>query len=169
MSTRFDGPFTIVGIFLLVATLFAHGCAVELISEQSVENKLAKVQLGVTTKAEIENLFGNEHGAENLRWVYNLSDTALEISGQKTGMVRGFSIPVAMTPTKTQALITVTLEKQTLHITSTNPHDQVTNEYRVFTKRESAFIDKISALTAETIVSPPAAPQQASPPVMERQ
>src|SRR6266542_3746191 len=242
MSTRFDGPFTIVGIFLLVATLFAHGCAVELISEQSVENKLAKVQLGVTTKAEIENLFGNDHGAENLRWVYNLSDTALEISGQKTGMVRGFSIPVAMTPTKTRALITVrftesgtvnglevkrffdlpytndywylikggtenilesvaragetsnfrvvgfdksagrfaledlskaritvTLEKQTLHITSTNPHDQVTNEYRVFTTRESAFIDKISALTAETIVSPPAAPQQASPPVMERQ
>jgi hypothetical protein len=232
----------IVEIFLVVATLFAHGCAVELISEQSVENKLAKVQLGVTTKAEIENLFGNEHGAENLRWVYNLSDTALEISGQKTGMVRGFSIPVAMTPTKTRALITVrftesgtvnglevkrffdlpytndywylikggtenilesvaragetsnfrvvgfdksagrfaledlskaritvTLEKQTLHITSTNPHDQVTNEYRVFTKRESAFIDKISALTAETIVSPPAAPQQASPPVMERQ
>ncbi len=36
----------IVGIFLLVATLFAHGCAVQLISEQSVENKLVKVKLG---------------------------------------------------------------------------------------------------------------------------
>jgi hypothetical protein len=203
----------------------------ECVSEQSVENKLAQVKLGVTTKAEIESLLGNEHGAENLRWIYNLSDTALGRSRQYTGLFEGFPITVA--PINTRALITVrftesgtvnglevarffnhpftndywylikggtenilesaahagetsnfrvvgfdksadrfaleddlskaritvTLEKQTLHITSINPHGQVTQEYRVFTKRESALIDKISALTAETIVSPPTTPQ----------
>ena len=218
----------IVGMFLFVAALFAHGCAGQVVSEQSVENKLAQVKLGVTTKAEIENLLGNEHGAENLRWIYNVSDTALGISGQlQTGMLRTFPLTVA--PTNTRALITVrftgsgtvnglevarffnppftndywylikggtenilksaahagetsnfrvvgfdksadsfaleddlskaritvTLEKQTLHINSINPHGQVTQEYRVFTKRESALIDKISALTIGNIVSPP--------------
>lgn len=233
-----------VGIFLLVAALFAHGCAGQVISEQSVENKLAQVKLGVTTKAEIENLLGNEHGAENLRWIYNLSDTALGISGQDARMAG--ALPVRVAPTNTRALITVrftesgtvnglevarffnppftndywylikggtenilesaahagetsnfrvvgfdksadsfaleddlskaritvTLEKQTLHITSINPHGQVTREYRVFAKRESAFIDKISALTAETTASPPATPattNKDSLPVMQRQ
>jgi hypothetical protein len=233
----------IVGIFLLVAALFTHGCAGQVISEQSVENKLAQVKLGVTTKAEIENLLGNEHGAENFRWIYELSDTALKISGQ-TGILRTYPLTVA--PTNTRALITVRftesgtvnglevarffnppftndywylikggtenilesaahtgetsnfrvvgfdksadrfalednlskaritviLEKQTLHITSINPHGQVTNEYRMFTKRENAFIDKISALTAGIITSPPATPattDKDSLPVMERQ
>ncbi len=212
------------GSFILAAMVFVQGCAaVQLISEQSVENKLAKVKLGASTKAEIENLFGKEHGAENLRWIYNLSDTALGISEQKTGTRVGiFPVEVATTPTNTRALITVhftgsgtvnglevarffnppftndywylinggaekilksaeragetsnfrvvgsntsagrfaledslskaqitvTLAKQTLHISSINPYDPLANEYRVFTKRESAFIDKISALIA---------------------
>src|SRR5512147_2794224 len=94
-----------VGIFLLVAALFAHGCAGQVISEQSVENKLAQVKLGVTTKADIESLLGNEHGTENLRWVYNLSDTALGIAGQDARMSGAF--PVRVAPTNTRALITV--------------------------------------------------------------
>ena len=214
----------IVGIFLLVAMLFVHGCsAVQLIFEQSVENMLAKVKLGVTTKAEIENLFGNERGTENLRWIYTLSDTALGISEQKTGTRVGIlPVEVVTTPTNTRALITVhftesgtvnglevarffnppftndywyltkgdaekilksaeragetsnfgvvgtnpsagsfaltdrlskaqitvTLAKQILHITSINPYGRLANEYRVFAKSESAFIDKISALIA---------------------
>ena len=219
-----------VGMFLLVAVLFAHGCAGQIISEQSVENKLAQVKLGVTTKAEIENLLGNEHRAENLRWIYNLSDTAMGMAGSDERMAG--ALPFRVAPTNTRALITVrftesgtvnglevarffrppftndywylikgntenilksaahagetsnfrvvgsdkvadnfaleddlskaritvTLEKQTLHITTMNPHGQVTKEYRMFTKRESAFIDKISALTTGSIVSPPATP-----------
>jgi hypothetical protein len=42
---------------------------IQLISEQSVENKLANGRLGVTTKTEIESLFGMERGAEDLRWI----------------------------------------------------------------------------------------------------
>ena len=217
-----------VGIFLFVAALFVHGCAGEVISEQSVENKLANVTLGVTTKAEIENLLGNKHGAENLRWIYNLSDTAMGISGSDERAAG--ALPFRVAPTNTRALITVrftesgtvnglevarffkppftsdywylikagtenilesaaqagetsnfrvigfdksagrfaleddlskaritvTLEKQILHITSINPHSQTTREYRAFAKRESALIDKISALTTGTIVSPTA-------------
>lgn len=214
----------IVEVFLLGATLFVHSCAgVHVISPQSVENVAARITLGVTTKSEIEDLLGNEHGTENLRWTYNLSDTALSISEEKTGMRGGiFPIAIATTPTNTRALITVhftengtvnglevarffnppftndywylikggtenffksaarageasnfrvagfddssgrftledglsktriyvTVEEKILHIASINPHGRLTNEYRVFAKRESEFIDKILALTA---------------------
>jgi hypothetical protein len=51
---------------------------------------------------------------------------------------------VALEDTASNARLTVYLEPLTLHITSTNPHDRLTTEYRVFTKRERAFINKIS-------------------------
>ena len=51
---------------------------------------------------------------------------------------------VALEDPTSSARMVVYLEALTLHITSTNPHDRLTTEYRVFTKRERAFINKIS-------------------------
>jgi hypothetical protein len=210
---------TIVALVIIMI----QGCASsQLISPQSVEDKVGQIRLGVTTMAEVETIFGTQHGGEDRRWFYNISDTAVEISERKTGMLSGvFPVAPATVATNTRALITigftgngkvaalevarffdppftndcwyrikdgapnvlefvmraaeaddlrvaesdksvgmlvledsasnarivVKLENQTLHITSTNPHDRVTTEYRVFAKRERAFINKIS--TAE--------------------
>jgi len=183
-----------------------------------VEDKVARVKLGITTTNEIENIFGTRHGGEDRRWFYNLSDTAMEIVEQKTGKLSGvFPVVPQTVATNTRAMITigfaedgkvdvfevsrffeppfkndywyrvksgaskvlefvrsagefndfrvadgqssgmfvledgasnaritVSLENDTLHITSQNPHDRLTTEYRVFTKRESAFIHKVS-------------------------
>ena len=202
------------------AIVFIQGCAsVQQISQQSVEDKVGQIRLGVTTMSEVERILGTQYGSENRRWFYNLSDTAVEIAPGKIGKLSGI-LPVApaTVSTNTRALITVgftddgkvnalevarffdppfindywyrikdgasnvlefvmraaeandlrveesyksvgiltledsasnarmvvKLENQTLHITSTNPHDRVTTEYRVFTKREHAFINKIS-------------------------
>lgn len=197
-----------------------QGCASsQLISPQSVEDKVGQIKLGVTTMSEVETIFGTQHRGEDRRWFYNISDTAIEISERKTGRLSGiFPVAPATVATNTRALITVgftddgkvnalevvrffdppfindywyrikdgapdalefvmraaeandlrveesyksvgmlaledgvsnarmvvKLENQTLHITSTNPHDRVTTEYRVFTKQERAFINKIS-------------------------
>ena len=198
-----------------------HGCASsQLISPQSVEDKVGRIRLGVTTMSEVETIFGTQHTGEDRRWFYNISDQAIEISERKTGMLSGL-IPIApaTVATNTRALVTigftdngkvaalevarffdppfindywyrikdgatnvldfvlraaeandlrvaesdksagmlaledsasaarivVKLENQTLHITSKNPHDRVTTAYRVFAKRESAFIRKISS------------------------
>ena len=43
------------------------------------------------------------------------------------------------------ARVVVKLENQTLHITSKNPHDRLTSEYRVFSKKERAFTNNVSA------------------------
>lgn len=44
-----------------------------------------------------------------------------------------------------KARLAVTLTDQLLHITSTNPHDRMSNEYRAYTKREVAFTEKLSS------------------------
>lgn len=206
-------------VILLVGLI--QGCAsVRLVSQQSVEDKIAQVKLGVTTMAEVETLFGTQHGSEDRRWFYNLSDTAFEISERKTGALSGlFPVAPATVATNTRALISVRftdtgkvcaleverffdppfisdywyltkddtqnilasvmraaeandfrvaesdkaagmftlvdgasnarvvvkLENQTLHITSTNPHDRLTSEYRAFSKKTRAFTNNISA------------------------
>ncbi|HVO93418.1 MAG TPA: hypothetical protein VMT22_11290 [Terriglobales bacterium] len=207
-------------MIVAVTVALLQGCAsVQQISPQSVEDKVARIKLGVTTMSEVENVLGTQHGSEDRRWFYNLSDTAMQITERKTGPFSG-AIPVApaTVATNTRAMITVgfghdgkvaalevarffdppfrndywyrikeeapkvlefvrsagefndfrvadgeksagtlaledsssnarvtaQLENHTLHITSNNPHDRLTTEYRLFTRRERAFINKIS-------------------------
>jgi hypothetical protein len=185
-----------------VATLVAHACApVQITSEQSLENKLANVKLGVTGKAEIENLFGREHGPESLRWIYNLSGSSantralITVRFSDKGTVNGleaaryFDSPFindywyliegkpenilelaarvgeannfravgfdksassfALEDGATKARITVKLGNNILQIRSNNPHDRLANEYRVFTKREGLFMEKLLAALAK--------------------
>lgn len=205
---------------LLVAALLIYGCgSAQLVSEQSVDEKVDKIKLGRTTMAEVEELFGPDHGKDARFWVYNLTDTAMEIAAPKSAVLQGmmplvpmsaatntralisvqfaqsgvvkqlevaryFEMPFrrdywflvkqapanviasialageasglkvsALNPSAgtldlqdigTKAQINVTVEKQILHLTSINPHDRQSNEYRLFTKRESVFAEKIS-------------------------
>lgn len=206
-------------IIVLIVGLIPGCASVRLISQQSVEDKIAQVKLGVTTMGEVETLFGTQHGSEEWRWFYNLSDTTFEISERKTGTFSGvFPVAPATVATNTRALISVRftdsgkvcafeverffdppfindywyltkddtqnilesvmrsgeasdfrvaesdkaagmftledgasnarvvvkLENQTLHIASKNPLDRLTIEYRLFTKKERAFINAIS-------------------------
>ena len=207
-------------IFVLIVGLIPGCASVQLIAQQPVEDKIAQVRLGVTTRGEVETLLGTQHSSEERRWFYNLSDTAFAISERKTGALSGV-FPVAPTTvaTNTRALISVRftdsgkvcaleverffdlpfnndywyiikdgtqnvleavisageasdlrveesyksvgmlvledsasnarmvvkLENQTLHITSNNPHDRLTSEYRVFSKKERAFTNNVSA------------------------
>jgi hypothetical protein len=181
--------------------------------------------LGLTTKEDIESLFGKEHTTEKFTWGYNLSDSAFGVSqSPRNGWSGLFPITVTTVPTNTRALITVTFKdsqtvtslkverffnapfindyfyfldrdaelesaaragetsnfrvggldksagklvleddanngqivvefnKPILHVTSINPYDRLSNEYRVFIKRETQFIDKIFASTNKAII-----------------
>jgi hypothetical protein len=207
---------------LLAAALTAQGCpSGQLISQQTVEEKVARVALGQTTMAEVEATFGSPYLKEKQLWVYNLSDTepgfkevnapysvgaglippipttvatntralitlrfndagtvkALEVaryfsspythdywyllkessdkqleSIARMGESNGFKVvgldKVARNFTlqdpSNKASMSIVLENQTLHITSTNPYSRVSNEYRIFVKRESAFTDAVT-------------------------
>ena len=202
---------------LVIILLFTIGCAgVQSISEEAVQEKLTQIKLGLTTKEEIENLFGKNHSTDQSSWTYHLSDSAIAISqSTRNGWAGLFPLTFATVPTNTRALITVTFtDHQTvstlhvkrffntpfvndyffldpdpelnsaenvgdsrvsgfdksagksvvedgsnngqivvefkqpiLHVRSINPYDRLSNAYRVFVKRETEFIETISAST----------------------
>lgn len=220
LSAMYKSP-PISRMITLLAVVLIQGCSsAQLISPQSVEDRVAQVKLGVTTMSQVEAIFGAPQGAENQRWYYNLSDTAFEITERKTGRLSGvlpFAPATVATNTRafitvrfaesqkvsalevarffdppyhndywymlkpgavnvfdsikraaeaselrienlnlsartfaledgaTQARMVVKLDDQMLHIATRNPHDRLTSDYRVFTKRESAFTSKIAA------------------------
>jgi hypothetical protein len=214
--------------YLVLTLVVANGCsAVQSISEDAVQQKLSKIELGVTTKEEIEAVFGKDHATEDFTWSYNLSDTALQVKilglsdKERTRRVGTLPIPLGMVRTNTRALITVIfndhqrvstlqvkrffntpfvndyfflepdpqlnsagkigdfrvssfdeslgkafLEKgetngqivvefkqPILHIMSINPYDRLSNEYRVFVKRETQFIETTLASTIRNSAS----------------
>ena len=208
---------------LVIALLVANGCtAVRSVSEEDVQQKVSKIKLGLTTKEEIESLFGKEHTTEKFSWGYNLSDSAFGVSqSPRNGWSGLFPITVTTVHTNTRALITVTFtDHQTvstlhvkrffntpfvndyffldpdpelnsaenvgdsrvsgfdksagksvledgsnngqivvefkqpiLHVRSINPYDRLSNAYRVFVKRETEFIETISASTVGNFAS----------------
>ena len=222
--TSFNTRKSIRSLLLLIA-LWIQGCgSTEFVSQQSVEDKIARIKLGETSRADVETILGPEHSSERHIWVYNLSDTSFEMAERQSGRFKGILPIMPMNaPTNTRALVTVrfsekgivkgldveryfdapytndywywmngssenalepvshmatasglrvvnldkakgtltlddgagkarlvvTANQQTLHIQSINPYDRLSNEYRVFKKREVAFTEKID--NSETI------------------
>jgi hypothetical protein len=204
----------------IFALLSLYGCmsSPELISEISVEDKIAKLRIGQSDKTEVESIFGVEHGSDRTRWAYNFDDRQFEISERRQGPGLG-AIPVSagVVPTNTRALVTLTfnpagvvkrievarffdepfindywylikepaketlesvaaigesagfkatgmdkdtgtftledskskvrinvkIDGQVLRVTSKNPHHRLANEYRAYSKRESALTNGI--------------------------
>ena len=95
---------------LFLAQLASTGCApsTQVISEPDVEQKLARIVVGQTTKAEVEALLGIAKPKEPNFWVYNIADTATEYNRLKGSIADGTipGMPVA-TITNTRFLATV--------------------------------------------------------------
>jgi hypothetical protein len=209
-------------IILLLLALAAYGCSSspEFVSQQSVEDKIARVKLGETTRNEVEAIFGAPQVKDKRLWAYNFTDTDKDFREVKSAVWAGLMPPLSLTvPTNTRALVTLrfddadkvkglevsryfsepythdywylvkgptdkvvqavagigerngfkvtrsnetpnalkleepgskasmtaTLDNQTLHLMSNNPYDRLSTEYRIFVKRETAFIDNVSS------------------------
>ncbi len=95
----------IIGFLLLVI----QGCgSAQLISQQSVEDKIAQVKPGITTMNEVESLFGTQHSSENKRWFYSLSDTTFDVSEPKRGTLAAV-LPVAAGTVTTNTRVVISL------------------------------------------------------------
>lgn len=210
--------------YLFLAAVVAYGCATgQSISQEKLQEKVGKIQVGFTTQREVENLFGKPYRTEKRSWMYSLSDTGYESSPNlRAGSIggdqaKGRVIPIpTILPTNTRALVIVSfnenrvvglevsqyfnspfvnyyhyflgrndytldsatragemsnfriaeldkpagrfllfekgasdariiikLDNQSLHVTSINPYDRTSNEYRLFRRREAEFIERI--------------------------
>jgi hypothetical protein len=211
------------GTLVLIGLTLNSGCgsSAKFVSEQSVADKVARIRLGQTTRAEVETIFGTDHGKDSGLWIYSVADTELRMAQPQRGSLsailpfiaenaatntravvsvwftddgnvkglefaRYFDAPFvndywyliqeteqnalesvvrvgemsdlkvvgldkaagtfSLEDETSKARIVVKLEKQTLHITSENPHDRLSREYRTFSKKELAFTGKVSLL-----------------------
>ena len=96
---------------LTIATLLAAGgCTTSgrEISEHSVEERLAILRIGQSTKAEVESALGVQHSTDRNRWAYNFSDSTFEIAERRQGPGLGIlPISAGVFPTNTRAVVTL--------------------------------------------------------------
>jgi outer membrane protein assembly factor BamE (lipoprotein component of BamABCDE complex) len=97
-------------ISIFVALLAVAGCTTsgQTISETSMEERIANLRVGQSTKADVERILGLGYSSDRNRWSYNFSDTAFDISERKQGPGLGI-IPVSagVIPTNTRAVVSV--------------------------------------------------------------
>lgn len=95
---------------LIVVLLGLGGCSgsPELVSKTSVEDKIARLRIGVSEKSEVQSIFGTEHGNDRYRWIYQFADKQFEIyeRSQAAGSGR-IPIGAGTIPTNTRAVVTV--------------------------------------------------------------
>jgi hypothetical protein len=103
---------------IVSAVLTLAGCTTsgQTISESSIEERIASLRIGQSTKADVERVLGSGYSSDRNRWSYNFSDTAFDVSERRQGPGLGI-IPVSagVIPTNTRAVVTVTFnETQTM-------------------------------------------------------
>ncbi len=97
-------------VLIVAALLAAGGCTTSghEISEQSMEERIATLRIGQSTKAEVEKALGLEHRTDRNRWAYNFSDSAFEIAERRQGPGLGIlPISAGVFPTNTRAVVTL--------------------------------------------------------------
>lgn len=97
-------------IFMIIALLALVGCTTsgQMISESSMEERIAALRIGQTTKSDVEKILGLDHSTDRNRWAYNFSDTAFDISERKQGPALGIlPVTAGVLPTNTRAVVTV--------------------------------------------------------------
>src|SRR5262245_5093918 len=100
--------------FVVSAVLALAGCTTsgQTISESSIEERIAGLRIGQSTKADVERVLGSGYSSDRNRWSYNFSDTAFDVSERRQGPGLGI-IPVSagIIPTNTRAVVTVTFNE----------------------------------------------------------
>jgi hypothetical protein len=97
-------------VLTVAALLAAGGCTTsgQVISEQSMEERIATLRIGQSTKSEVESALGLEHSTDRNRWAYNFSDSVFEIAERRQGPGLGIlPISAGVFPTNTRAVVTL--------------------------------------------------------------
>ena len=99
---------------LLLAVAACSGSG-QTISETSIEERIAALNVGQSTKADVERILGTGYTTDRNSWAYNFSDTQFDLSERKQGPGLGI-IPVSagVVPTNTRAVVSVAFNDSAL-------------------------------------------------------
>ena len=93
---------------VILALVAIYGCtnSGQMIAEGSIEDRIALLRVGETTKSDVERILGTDHDTDRNRWSYNFSDTVYEVAERRYGPGLGIlPFNAGVVPTNTRAVV----------------------------------------------------------------
>jgi len=98
-------------ILVMIMALGSCSTSDKLVSESSIEERVAALHIGQSTKSEVETVLGTDHSTDRNSWAYNISDTSFDIAERRQGPGLGIlPVSVGVTKTNTRAVVTVAFD-----------------------------------------------------------
>jgi len=93
---------------VMLALVAIYGCtnSGQMIAEGSIEDRIALLRIGETTKSDVERILGHDHDTDRNRWSYNFSDTVYEVAERRFGAgMAVLPFNAGVVPTNTRAVV----------------------------------------------------------------
>ena len=93
---------------MMFALVAIQGCTQsgQMIASDSIEDRIARLRVGETTKSDVEQILGLEHDTDRNRWSYNFSDSVYEVGERRYGPALGvLPFNAGVVPTNTRAVV----------------------------------------------------------------
>jgi hypothetical protein len=97
----------IYGVVML-ALVAIYGCtnSGQMIAEGTLEDRIARLRVGESTKSDVERILGHDHDTDRNRWSYNFSDTVYEVAERRYAPSLGvLPFNAGVVPTNTRAVV----------------------------------------------------------------
>jgi outer membrane protein assembly factor BamE (lipoprotein component of BamABCDE complex) len=98
-------------IVVILVTLGGCSTSDQLVSPSSIEERIAALRIGQSTKSDVEKVLGTDHSTDRNRWSYNISDTSFDIGERRQGPGMGvLPVSAGVVRTNTRAVVTAAFD-----------------------------------------------------------
>jgi outer membrane protein assembly factor BamE (lipoprotein component of BamABCDE complex) len=93
-------------VMLALAAIYGCTNSGQMIAVGTIEDRIARLRVGETTKSDVEQILGLDHDTDRNRWSYNFSDTVYEVAERRYGPALGvLPFNAGVVPTNTRAVV----------------------------------------------------------------
>ena len=93
-------------VILALAAIYGCTNSGQMIAVGTIEDRIARLRVGETTKSDVEQILGLDHDTDRNRWSYNFSDTVYEVAERRYGPALGvLPFNAGVVPTNTRAVV----------------------------------------------------------------
>lgn len=99
-------------LFAVAAAVAVSACGPsQMVSETSLEERLAGLKIGQTTRSGVASALGTDRGNDDKRWLFYISDSAFSVRANQHKFFGGIlPVTAGVTPTNTRAIIMVSFD-----------------------------------------------------------
>ena len=93
-------------VILALAAIYGCTNSGQMIAVGTIEDRIARLRVGETTKSDVEQILGLDHDTDRNRWSYNFSDSVYEVGERRYGPGMGvLPFNAGVVPTNTRAVV----------------------------------------------------------------